>query len=252
MTRDAQAKVMTALTALALALTFIACGFAVCAGIPATTEMLSRATSAESASPFSQEQLVDAALATRAYTVEGTERGELFSVVERINREAGTPYADATPDALSAAPDAYTLTPDALDHLDDVHGVIERLMPALLGCAVLAAFCLMVSLRQFPTRIVGRALLIAGDGVIALFAVLLVWTMLDFDGFFAAIHSLFFAAGTWTFPYDSLLICMYPQAFWMGMGAVWLASTAALSILSVVFGIAVTRKAKRSEPQRNA
>ena len=51
---------------------------------------------------------------------------------------------------LDAAPDAYALTPDALDHLDDVHAVIERVMPALFGCAVLAAFCLMVTMPPIP------------------------------------------------------------------------------------------------------
>ena len=96
MSKNAQANVMTALTALALALTFIASGFAVCAGIPATTEVLSRATSTEELSPFTRDQLVEAALATRAYTVEGTERDELADVVARINRDAATPYADAS------------------------------------------------------------------------------------------------------------------------------------------------------------
>ena len=91
MTRDAQAKVMTALTALALALTFIACGFAVCAGIPQPPRCSPAPRAPRAPRRFPKSSLVDAALATRAYTVEGTERGELFSVVEHINREAGTP-----------------------------------------------------------------------------------------------------------------------------------------------------------------
>ncbi len=252
MTRDAQAKVMTALTALALALTFIACGFAVCAGIPATTEMLSRATSAESASPFSQEQLVDAALATRAYTVEGTERGELFSVVEHINREAGTPLRRR--DARRAFRRTRRLHPHARCARPPRRRARRHRAPDARAARMRGARRVLPHgvAAPVPPRASSARAFDRGGGVIALFAVLLVWTMLDFDGFFAAIHSLFFAAGTWTFPYDSLLICMYPQAFWMGMGAVWLATTAALSILSVVFGIAVTRKAKRSEPQRNA
>jgi gltX_bact: glutamyl-tRNA synthetase len=40
----------------------------------------------------------------------------------------------------------------------------------------------------------------------------------DFNGFFAAFHSLFFASGTWTFSYDSLLITMYPPEFLDGDG----------------------------------
>ena len=248
MSKTAQERVIIALTSIALALTFFASGFAVCAGVPATTEVLARATSADEISPFSKDQLVEAAVATRAYTVVETDRDALAETVARINADARTPYAAATRAQLEAAPDAYALTPYALDHLDDVHAVIERVMPALLGIAVLAAFCFAVTLRQFSTRAVGCALLLAGCGVIAVFVALGAWVLIDFDSFFAAFHSLFFSAGTWTFPYDSLLICMYPQAFWMGMGAVWLATAVTLSILSVVFGIVLTKKRAQSAP----
>jgi uncharacterized membrane protein len=43
----------------------------------------------------------------------------------------------------------------------------------------------------------------------------------DFSTFFAAFHSLFFAAGTWQFPYDSLLIRLFPERFWTTAGAAW-------------------------------
>lgn len=72
-----------------------------------------------------------------------------------------------------------------------------------------------VSRRKAPAR---RVLAGAGVSVLAVFALLAAWVAIDFDGFFAQFHSLFFAAGTWTFSWDSLLICMYPPEFWVGMG----------------------------------
>ena len=72
-------------------------------------------------------------------------------------------------------------------------------------------------------RALGGVAQAAGIAVVAVFALLAAWVVVDFNGFFAAFHSLFFANGTWTFSYDSLLITMYPPEFWIGMGAVWLA-----------------------------
>ena len=45
--------------------------------------------------------------------------------------------------------------------------------------------------------------------------------VLDFSAFFTAFHGLFFEAGTWTFPYDSLLIRLFPESFWVAAGVGW-------------------------------
>lgn len=240
-----QQTFMSAITAVFLAVTFIACGLAVCAGLPYTTETICGATCNDADSPFSRDELITLAAATRDYSIESNDRAKLMEAIAAANASAGTPYANATASELASAPDAYTLTPDALSHLDDVFDVVSRTFMAMIGVAVLSAFCLMVLLRTFGMRAVARALTWAGAGVIALFVALGAWAALDFNGLFAAFHSLFFAAGTWTFPSDSLLICMFPLAFWMGMGAVWLATTALLSILSVVLGVAMSKRALR-------
>ena len=50
--------------------------------------------------------------------------------------------------------------------------------------------------------------------------------VLDFSAFFTAFHGLFFEAGTWTFPYDSLLIRLFPESFWVAAGVGWAAARA--------------------------
>lgn len=62
---------------------------------------------------------------------------------------------------------------------------------------------------------------------------------IDFEGLFAVFHSLFFAQGSWVFSADSLLITMYPEPFWIGMGAIWLATTIAVSAVSAIAGFAL-------------
>ncbi len=239
---DTQRLIISVLGAIALAATLVACGFAVCAGFPQVTELIAEQTSNEELSPFSREELVDAAVATRAYTIETGDREALMDIIAAINDAAQTPYAGATVEELAAAPDAYTLTPEALAHLDDVNSVVHRVLPALFGVVVLTVFCLLVVLRTCGPRAFGKPLAWAGGAVIALFVILASWALIDFNGLFAAFHALFFAAGTWTFPSDSLLICMYPQGFWSGMGVVWLAVTLALSVCAIVCGLFFIRR----------
>ena len=252
MTHTTRRYVLTFITTVMLALTFVACGFAVCAGVPQVVTGLSQSYSNDELSPFSKEELVVAAEATRDYTVGTHDYNALMETLGQINAEADTPYADASAEELADAPEQYTLTPDAISHLDDVYDVVQRALPSLLACAVLAAFTFFCCFYMYGSRSVGRPLAYAGAVVIAAFAVLGAWALADFNGLFARFHSPFFADGTWVFSTDSLLICMYPQAFWMGMGAIWLAVTLALSILSLICGLTFIRQEKRLQAERNA
>lgn len=271
-TRRTQENVLSAVCAVALALTFFACGLVTCC-LPITTQVLAGATCNTDKSPYAQDELISLAEATRDFTVDDYGRADVGEegardalareVLEaaRVAADPASPTADrwSAParatlaslgdnagaegmQTLAEVSQSYALDEAALSHLTDVNEVIARFTPSLLGIAVLAAFCLMATLRLFGARPVGRALLGAGAGVLAAFLLLGAWALAGFDGFFAAFHSLFFADGTWTFPSDSLLICMYPTAFWMGMGGVWLATSCALSILSGGLGLVMLRR----------
>ena len=80
--------------------------------------------------------------------------------------------------------------------------------------------------------------------LLAVLVVLGLWGVIDFNGLFAAFHSLFFVDGTWTFNYDSLLISMYPIDFWMGMGAVWVGSAIGVGLLCFAAGCLFAWKAQ--------
>ena len=135
-----------------------------------------------------------------------------------------------------------TFADAAESHLDDVYHVVAGARIGLIVVALVAvAACAHMAIRV-GRRALGGVAQAAGIAVVAVFALLAAWVVADFNGFFAAFHSLFFANGTWTFSYDSLLITMYPPEFWIGMGAVWLAATGLLSIASVVVGALLRRK----------
>lgn len=235
--------VISIVATVALAVTFVAAGFAACAATPQTTTMLSTMFSGSSTTPFSHDQLVRAAVATRDYTVGSHDRTAVMEVVASINREAGTRYADVSLADLEAAPDPYTLTEEALSHLDDVFSIVQNASGALyLTAAIAAVACIAITWRA-GTRHLGIVLVMAGSVVLIAFAILAIWVIVDFNGFFSSFHALFFSEGSWTFPSESLLITMYPPEFWMGMGVVWLATTVIASILSLVTGLALRGRA---------
>lgn len=241
------AVALSVIAAIALAVTLVAAGLAVCCARP-TTAMLSQATSAADVSPYSKGALIDLAVATRDYTVDGIPREDVLEAIAAAARAEAPDVlvdSDDPATALANAPERYTLPEDALSHLDDVYAVISTAVPVLVGCAVVALASLVALGFLAGRRRVGITLVSAPIIVIAAFAALAAWVIVDFNGFFAAFHSLFFASGTWTFSADSLLICMYPPDFWIGMGAVWFATTLVASIAAILVGIAVKGKAAR-------
>jgi uncharacterized membrane protein len=101
------------------------------------------------------------------------------------------------------------------------------------------------ALGRKRAREIAAVLLIGGAvsaGAVALAAIA---ATTDFYTFFSAFHGLFFQAGTWTFPYDSLLIQLFPEPFWMVAGGVWAGLSAVLGTIAVIAGLVVRRGVRR-------
>lgn len=119
------------------------------------------------------------------------------------------------------------LTDGELSHLADVRSVFG------LGARVLAGAILLLTLTMVPGPPGARCARLqaaAGRALVAgacLAAVLVALGALAFEPLFAGFHAIFFAAGTWVFPADSLLIVTFPERFW----ALSAAASAALTVL---------------------
>ncbi|MGE9983447.1 DUF1461 domain-containing protein [Slackia isoflavoniconvertens] len=253
-------SVVAVISAAALAVSLIAAGFAACAVPDVSTKALASAYSTDDASPFTKDELVAAAVQTKHYTIDDNDKAAVYATIAAINAQEalagtagkGAPKIDATANyaagelsgeqvaaletAFDAASERYVLTPDAVRHLDDVFGVVQAAKWWLLAAVVAACVGCTATAFRGGKRLLGRVLAGAGVSVLVVFALLAVWVAIDFDGFFAQFHSLFFAAGTWTFSWDSLLICMYPPEFWVGMGAIWLVVTVACCVVCITIG----------------
>lgn len=220
-------------TVILLVVTIMASGFAVVSVPDTPTRVLASAFSNDKDSPYDKAQLVEYAVAAKRYTFDDNKLENIEYMTTR-----------------NAVDERRYLTPDALKHLDDCYRVASITKPVLIVIFIVTVLGAAHVAVRISRRALGVVLTLGGICTIATFVALGAWAMADWSGLFAAFHSLFFAAGTWTFSYDSLLICMYPEAFWIGMGVIWLATSIIVSILVMFAGILLFRKKKKqASPQ---
>ncbi|TLM77856.1 MAG: DUF1461 domain-containing protein [Actinobacteria bacterium] len=164
---------------------------------PWFTRELSARTSQASEAGLSAARMAEVAEQVRAFVVDGD--GDLPETVD------GHPGFD----------------PAAASHLADVADVLEkaRWVTGLLAGALMVWLAIAVFTRR--TAAVASALRLGA--IVTAVGVMLggVVAATSFDAFFTAFHGLFFASGTWTFPYDSLLIRTFPEPFWTSAGIAW-------------------------------
>lgn len=204
-----------ALFAIALAVTLV--GLSVLLLLqPAFTRSLSAATSESAAAGLTRAQAQSLAERVRAFVAE--KRGALPFTV------AGRPGFDAA----------------AVSHLRDVANVMAgaKIATAVFGGACLA--WIFVLARRKRWRELARGLRLGAGlsaGLVVVVGALSLWS---FDAVFTEFHGIFFKAGTWTFPYDSLLIRLFPEPFWSttaaALGAAVLLGAALLALVSVPLG----------------
>ena len=250
-------RIISVVAAIALAVAFVGAGFAACTAPPVTTA-LANMFSDDATSPFSRSQLVQVADATRDYSFGDHSKSDLYRTIYEVDAQykqqvesgggtlpADFPKLDVVTDrsdvtqlaaAFTTASEMYCYSPDTVSHLDDCHNIAAVAYPLVITVAAIGLIGLVFAGVTGRKRLVGNVLLAAGVVVLVAFIGLGVWAAIDFTGFFATFHQLLFSQGNWTFPYDSLLICALPTAFWMGMGVAWLAVSALVSILSIAIG----------------
>jgi uncharacterized membrane protein len=95
--------------------------------------------------------------------------------------------------------------------------------------------------RRSKAKELGSVFFVGGVIPLVLALVLSLVGALNFRALFSALHKLLFVDGTWTFSYDSLLICTYPTQFWVGMGIVWVVALVFLSVFFLVLGFRLRR-----------
>ena len=166
-----------------------------------------------------QEYLVEVAMAVRDFSLG--------------NNAAAMPSGDDYRTAI---------TPDAISHLLDVRVVFLALTVLFVAVLIAVVVLVIIAIKRKRSRALAPALIIGGLVPLAASIVLALVVVVDFSAFFTWMHGLFFADGTWTFPYDSLLIRSLPVGFWISCAAVWAGGMALLCIGSIVCGLLLKRR----------
>ena len=261
-------------TCCCLAATLLAVGFAACMQ-PVATDLFAKAFASNASSPYLDEDLQALARETRDYTVSDHGRSQGGSeaarqrialatvlaaqhsadgdspkralwpdtAIDLLNKPMAREDPVATAQALSRISCRLALGEDELSHLDDCYTLINSAIPVLWCCAGAALAGLAFLVLSGRRRQAGHVLLCAPAVLAAVMLALGAWAALDFNGFFGAFHGLLFPQGNWTFPAQSLLICMLPLDFWVSMAALWLAVTLAACIIAMLLGRRLSKAA---------
>lgn len=135
----------------------------------------------------------------------------------------------------------------AVSHLEDVRELIATLRwtAAVILLALLTWF--VVGLRRRRHADVASALRWGALTCLGAPLVLAALGLADFDRLFTAFHGVFFDAGTWVFPADSLLIALFPEQFWEVAGASLAALIITQGVALWVAARAIGRRAQNAE-----
>ena len=205
-----------ALARICLALTFLLAGLMVCIHAPFVTEFLSHQTSISAEFGVSQATIAQASLAARDYAL-GT---------------IGTEGLKSTLSGLGLPAEA--LDASMLTHLQDCTGIFTIFTNLFIALAIASVASIVLTAVFSGSD--GTSGLLWQSAVLALVVIVAFGFRIftSFESFFTWMHTLFFSAGTWTFASDSLLISMFPQNFWIGMGAIWGGVSIILSVIAII------------------
>ena len=110
-----------------------------------------------------------------------------------------------------AADGSQMFSPDEQAHMRDVRVVLYGfLLLALVSLVFVVASLIRGARDAARWRAVSRG----GIWLIVGIVVLGVFAFVAFDTVFTLFHEIFFPGGNWSFPADSNLILVYPEAFW--------------------------------------
>jgi len=168
---------------------------------PAFTRIVAGRTSEVAEAGLAKARMLSVAEQVRRFVVDGNRGGALPSTVDGR-------------DGFDEA---------AVSHLLDVRHVLSRAQLVTGALAALLTIWIGVEVARKRTSRIASAMRVAAIACVALVALSALAGLVNFDWLFTQFHGLFFTAGTWEFPSDSLLIETFPEAFWATAGATWAA-----------------------------
>lgn len=156
-----------------------------------------------------------------------------LDVAESVRRFVVDPDAPGLPEMIEGVP-AFDAA--AVSHLADVRDVVVPTRWLTLVLLVLVPSWGALRWRMpGGRRFIAKAARTASAALLSATVLAILAGLFDFNALFAWFHSLFFAEGTWVFPYEALLIRVFPLRFWIAAGATWGALVLIAAVLLCLF-----------------
>lgn len=248
--------VIAGFTALLLAFGLFGSGLVICM-LPQATQLMGDNFAGWDDATYPEQTMSQLAEAVRSFSIDNTGRAMLEATVQSA-LEQNFPEIDQSIRSgdtgrnvagnLSAGGlgvgnliSIYTLPGSALDHLQDCIPIFTTSRITIVLSLVFALVGIILLILRRRRKLAGWIMFATPLAVIGIIVVLGVWAFIDFDSLFTQLHGLFFANGTWLFPADSLLITLFPEGFWMGMGITWVAISIIACLLVCLIGRFVKR-----------
>jgi integral membrane protein (TIGR01906 family) len=123
-----------------------------------------------------------------------------------------------------------------LSHMQDVRDIVGTLFALhLLLIVVVALLALALAFPRATRTIAPRGLHYGALSTLGLAAGVGLLMLLAWNGFFETFHGIFFEGDTWRFREGDTLLRLYPDEFWMGVGA-WIAGLTVAQALLLAGG----------------
>jgi integral membrane protein (TIGR01906 family) len=164
--------------------------------------------------------------------------------------DAGRRYVSGGLDEMPrSADERIGFTEQVIAHMQDVRDVFTtvRYLVIILSLVLIAISAWLF--RSEHCKLLGQSLRIAAILTLGLVLLLAIIGWLNFDALFTTMHQLFFAEGSWTFAYDSLLITTYPLPFWIAMAATWAAVLVSFCLAALLVGQLMVKRTKQVAKQ---
>lgn len=220
--------VLTAACAVGIAYSLFGLGFLACTTSQATAAIGGTFSGWEH-STFSKKNMAQIAEEVRSFSIDGASTDALFSAIQEATQE------NNVAESLKSS-ERYTLPENALSHLSDCTPIFTtgRISVGVVGGFSLAGLVALLILAG--RKRVGRTMIAGASLVGALLLLLGLWAIVDFNGLFTWMHTMLFAQGNWTFSSTSLLIQLFPEAFWAAMAALWVVASLVCAAIAGIAG----------------
>ena len=123
------------------------------------------------------------------------------------------------------------------EHMLDVKNIYTTINIISLICLLIIVLSIIYFTKNKEEKQIILSLKFSSITILIIGILLIILTLFNFQNTFTAFHNIFFPQGNWLFPYNSLLIILYPNKFFINTAnySFCVSTIISLIILAIIF-----------------